>query len=39
MTAFSLPWYAIVGVQTALATHLGYFAAVIIGTIATTAGR
>jgi uncharacterized membrane protein YeiH len=39
MTAFSLPWYAIVGVQTALATHLGYFAAVIIGIIATTAGR
>ncbi|HEY3675076.1 MAG TPA: TRIC cation channel family protein [Candidatus Tumulicola sp.] len=39
MTAFSLPWYAIVGVQTALATHLGYFAAVLIGIIATTAGR
>jgi len=39
MTAFSLPWYAIVGVQTALATHLGYAAAVLIGIIATTAGR
>jgi uncharacterized membrane protein YeiH len=39
MTAFSLPWYAIVGVQTALAAHLGYFAAVLIGIIATTAGR
>lgn len=39
MTAFSLPWYAIVGVQVALAAHLGYFAAVIIGVIATTAGR
>lgn len=39
MTAFSLPWYAIVGAQVALAAHLGYFAAVIIGVIATTAGR
>lgn len=39
MTAFSLPWYAIVGVQAAMAVHLGYFAAVIIGVIATTAGR
>jgi len=39
MTAFSLPWYAIVGVQTALAANLGYLAAVLIGIIATTAGR
>jgi uncharacterized membrane protein YeiH len=39
MTAFSLPWYAIVGVQAGLAAHLGYAAAVIIGVIATTAGR
>jgi uncharacterized membrane protein YeiH len=39
MTAFSLPWYAIVGAQAALAVHLGYFAAVVIGVIATTAGR
>ncbi len=39
MTAFSLPWYAIVGAQAALAAHLGYIAAVIIGVIATTAGR
>jgi uncharacterized membrane protein YeiH len=39
MTAFSLPWYAIVGVQVALAAHLGYLAAVLIGMIATTAGR
>jgi uncharacterized membrane protein YeiH len=39
MTAFSLPWYAIVGVQAALAAHLGYFAAILIGVIATTAGR
>jgi uncharacterized membrane protein YeiH len=39
MTAFSLPWYAIVGAQVALATHLGYAAAVLIGMVATTAGR
>ena len=39
MTAFSLPWYAIVGVQAALAANLGYVAAVLIGIIATTAGR
>jgi uncharacterized membrane protein YeiH len=39
MTAFSLPWYAIVGVQAALGANLGYVAAVIIGVIATTAGR
>jgi len=39
MTAFSLPWYAIVGAQTALAAHLGYIAAVLIGAIATTGGR
>ena len=39
MTAFTLPWYAIVGAQTALDAHLGYAAAVLIGMIATTAGR
>ena len=39
MTAFSLPWYAIVGAQAALGAHLGYAAAVLIGIIATTAGR
>src|SRR5271170_3046932 len=39
MTAFTLPWYAIVGAQEALNAHLGYIAAVIIGVIATTAGR
>jgi uncharacterized membrane protein YeiH len=39
MTAFSLPWYAIVGAQTAVEAHLGYFAAVLIGVIATTGGR
>ena len=39
MTAFSLPWYAIVGAEVAVAAHLGYFAAVIIGVIGTTGGR
>jgi len=39
MTAFTLPWYAIVGAQAALGAHLGYAAAVLIGIIATTAGR
>ncbi len=39
MTAFTLPWYAIVGAQAALGAHLGYAAAVIIGIVATTAGR
>ena len=39
MTAFSLPWYATVGAQVALDTHLGYNAAVLIGVIATTGGR
>jgi uncharacterized membrane protein YeiH len=39
MTAFSLPWYAIIGAQTAIDAHLGYVAAVIIGVIATTGGR
>jgi uncharacterized membrane protein YeiH len=39
MTSFTLPWYAIVGAQAALGAHLGYLAAVLIGMIATTAGR
>jgi uncharacterized membrane protein YeiH len=39
MTAFTLPWYAIVGAQAGLAAHFGYLAAVLIGVIATTAGR
>lgn len=39
MTAFTLPWYAIVGAQAALGAHLGYIAAVLIGIVATTAGR
>lgn len=39
MTAFTLPWYAIVGAQTAVDAKLGYVAAVLIGVIATTGGR
>jgi len=39
MTAFTLPWYAIVGVQGALGEHLGWGPAILIGMIATTAGR
>lgn len=39
MSAFTLPWYAIVGVQAALGVHLGFLAAVLLGIIATTAGR
>ena len=39
MTAFTLPWYAIVGAQTAVDAQLGYVAAVLIGVIATTGGR
>ena len=39
MTAFTLPWYAIVGAQTAVDSHLGYVAAILIGVIATTGGR
>lgn len=39
MTAFSLPWYAIVGAQKAVDHHLGFLAAVFIGVIATTGGR
>lgn len=39
MTAFTLPWYAVVGAQAALQADLGYFAAIVVGVIATTAGR
>jgi uncharacterized membrane protein YeiH len=39
MTAFTLPWYAIVGAQSSVDAHLGYVAAVLIGVIATTGGR
>jgi uncharacterized membrane protein YeiH len=39
MTAFSLPWYAVVGADAALRAHLPLLAAVIIGVIGPTAGR
>jgi len=39
MTAASLPWYAIIGAQTAVDHHVDYFAAVLIGVIGTTGGR
>jgi uncharacterized membrane protein YeiH len=39
MSAFSLPWYAIVGAQKTLDHHLGYLAAIIVAVIATTGGR
>lgn len=39
MTAFSLPWYAVVGAQAALQAHLPYLAAVLLGVIGATAGR
>ena len=39
MTAFSLPWYAVVGADAALHAHLPLFAAVVIGVIGPTAGR
>jgi len=39
MTAFSLPWYAVVGADAALHAHLPLIAAVIIGVIGPTAGR
>jgi uncharacterized membrane protein YeiH len=39
MTAFSLPWYAVVGAQKAIDFHLGVVAAVLIAVIGTTGGR
>jgi len=39
MAAFSLPWYAIIGTQKALADHLPLLACVAIGVIGPTAGR
>lgn len=39
LTAFSLPWYAIVGADLALRQHLPVLAAVILGVIGPTAGR
>jgi uncharacterized membrane protein YeiH len=39
MTAFSLPWYAVVGADAALHARLPLIAAVVIGVIGPTAGR
>jgi uncharacterized membrane protein YeiH len=39
MTAFSLPWYAVVGVDAALRANLPALAAIVIGIIGPTAGR
>ena len=39
MTAFSLPWYAIVGASKAMSAHLPDIAALVIGIVATTFGR
>jgi uncharacterized membrane protein YeiH len=39
MAAFSLPWYAIVGTQKALAADLPIIACVLIGVVGPTAGR
>src|SRR5208282_5245224 len=39
MTAFSLPWYATVGVDAALRANLPALAAIVIGVIGPTAGR
>ncbi|MBV9602663.1 MAG: TRIC cation channel family protein [Chloroflexi bacterium] len=39
MAAFALPWYAVVGADKALAAHVPFIAAVLIGVISATAGR
>jgi uncharacterized membrane protein YeiH len=36
--SFSLPWFAILGAHKALNHHLGIFAAILIGLVATTSG-
>ena len=36
--SFTLPWFAILGAHKALEHNLGFFAAIVIGLIATTAG-
>jgi uncharacterized membrane protein YeiH len=38
-TAFSLPWYAVVGAQKGLATHLPLIAVILLGVVGPTAGR
>jgi uncharacterized membrane protein YeiH len=39
MSAFSLPWYAAVGVNKALEANLPYIACILIGVVGPTAGR
>ena len=39
MAAFSLPWYAIIGTQKALADNLPLLAVILIGVVGPTAGR
>jgi len=39
MTAFSLPWYAVVGCDAALRAHVPALGAIVIGIIGPTAGR
>ena len=39
MTAFSLPWYAVVGCDAAIKAGLPYLAAIVIGIVGPTAGR
>ncbi len=39
MTAFSLPWYAVIGVNAALAAGLPDIGAIAIGVVGPTAGR
>jgi len=39
MTAFSLPWYAVIGAQKALDAHLPIVAVILIGVVGPTAGR
>ena len=39
MSAFSLPWYAAVGVNKALEANLPYLACILIGVVGPTAGR
>lgn len=39
MTAFSLPWYAVVGAQKALDAHLPIVTVILIGVVGPTAGR
>jgi uncharacterized membrane protein YeiH len=36
--SFSLPWFAILGAHKALEHNLGFFAAILVGLVATTAG-